>query len=380
MLVLHTAHSYFPEVSGVSNVVEQISKKLVGKGHQIYIATGRPSNTPKFEVKDGIKIYRFGVDGNSVFKMNGETENYINFVMSKNWDIIVMHCAQTWTTDLLIPLLPRITSKKIFVGHGFSALEDERYRNYFNDLANAFKSLDKVVTLSPMLEEKTFCLKHNLPQPDVIPNGVDLDLFSGPELRVRNKWDINKDSWVISVSNHSPVKGHDRFFSVVNLLKKNHHNLRGTIIGNSYSAAKWGTGKVGVRGGCWYRCRLKTLNPGSCVSLKWNVPREEVVSSFLEADLMLVTSSREASPLVVLESMCAGLPWISFDVGCMKEHPGGIVVENIGEMVEKADYLLKNHDVRLAIGKEGKNAVINLSWANIASRYEKLYFDIMKNQ
>jgi glycosyltransferase involved in cell wall biosynthesis len=109
--------------------------------------------------------------------------------------------------------------------------------------------------------------------------------------------------------------------------------------------------------------------------LRWNEPRRQVVSAVQEADLVLVTSSREASPLVVLECMAAGTPWVSLDVGCVRENSGGVVVSSAEEMASVTVQLLQDPQRREQLARDGRKvAVERHNWDRIAELYEKHCF------
>ena len=43
MKILHTVESYLPARHGMSEVVRQVSERLVAKGHEVTVATSTPS-------------------------------------------------------------------------------------------------------------------------------------------------------------------------------------------------------------------------------------------------------------------------------------------------------------------------------------------------
>jgi glycosyltransferase involved in cell wall biosynthesis len=373
MRILHTAHSYAPGISGVAEVVGQLSKRLACRGHEVHVATRGNGKLPREEFLCGVHIHRFDVGGNAVVGMTGDLDRYVHFVKSSSWDVLAMHCAQVWSSDLLFPILDEIKGKRIFVSHGFSEFLNPKYKSYFHNLVNTFKKIDEVIALSALLEERSFCENNGLPYPRIIPNGVDLAQWNGPSRGLRESWGIGKRPWLLSVSNHSPVKGHSALFKVVKQLHRDNRDVVTTIIGGHYEAEKWGRGRFGIKGGCWYRCRV-SASLSHAVDLRWNVPRADVVSAIKEADIVMITSFREASPLVPLESSAAGTPWVSFDIGCTRENLGGIVVPSIGKMVDAVFDLLSKPEKRLALGRRGRKRVEeNHDWESITTQYEKLY-------
>ncbi|HET6934668.1 MAG TPA: glycosyltransferase family 4 protein [Candidatus Angelobacter sp.] len=185
--------------------------------------------------------------------------------------------------------------------------------------------------------------------------------------------------WIVLVGNHNPNKGHELAFEVMRDLRKQIPEARATLIGGNYPADKWSLGRFGVKGGCWYKCRLRSfVEPG--IELRRNIPRQDVISAIREADLLLVTSKWEASPLMVLESMAAGTPWVSVDVGCVREHAGGVVVESLKEMVDTSAALLQDRTRRRELGSAGRHRIAERhDWNAVAGQYEKLFRSVSQH-
>lgn len=374
MLILHTAHTYAPELNGVAEVVRHISKRLVRSGHEVHVATSRPKGTAAQETIDGVHVHRFDVQGHAVNGIYGESQAYLEFIRSLPWHAVALHYAPIWSTDLLLPRLRSLRAGRVFVGHGLSVYRHPKYQAYLADVGRYLQDVEQVVSLSPLLEETDFCRRHNLSPPVIIPNGVDPRAWQVPLQGLRDRWRIGQRPWLLSVSNHSPVKEHGVFFEVLKRVRQRYADVCGTIIGNSYPAACWRLGRFGLQGGCWYRCRLRSLAwPGL---LRPHVARADVVSAIREADVVLVTSRREASPIVMLESMAAGRPWVSFDVGCVRENAGGVVVGSGAEMAETVCSLLAEPWLRAELGAQGQTRVTEKhDWDKLAARYEAVYHE-----
>jgi glycosyltransferase involved in cell wall biosynthesis len=326
-------------------------------------------------------VVRFAVQGNLVKGMSGELERYRRFVVNGQWDIVAMHCAQIWTTDALLDMLRSEKSPFVLVSHGLSAWQNSAYGEYFDLLGAALRESAQIVSLSPMLEEGAFCAKYGLTPPCVIVNGVNLSEWTADSFGLRNRWGVGSRPWVLSVGNHSSVsvKGHDRFHRLSQNLRKQHHDVRCTIIGGSHPAARWDLGRLGIPGGCWLSCRFRSLL--SRVELRKNVSRRDVVAAIKEADVVAITSRREACPLVAIEAMAAGTPWVSFDVGNVRENAGGYVVRDEQQMLEKVLLLLGNCGLRRELGEAGRRrAQERHDWDKIAHQYEQLYISAVSGQ
>jgi glycosyltransferase involved in cell wall biosynthesis len=324
---------------------------------------------------EGVEVHRFSVAGSALSGCSGELERYVAFVAGGHWDVIAMHCSQTWSTDLLLSHLSKIDCAKVFVAHGMSVFGKKGTEPYFETLAAALRGVT-MVSLARGLEDDKFCTSYELPAPVVIPNGVDTALWKSPSCWIREKWHIQNRPWLVSVSNHNPNKGHQDLFRLVDAVRQEVPAVYATIIGKSYGAAKWRTGELGIKGGCWYRCRLRALLNGN-VQLFANIQRDQVISAIKEADVMVCTSSWEASPLSILEAMAAGIPWVSKDVGAVRDHAGGLVVNSIEEMREAVVGLLRDPERRKALGREGAARIAAAhNWDDIAQRYQSLYLSV----
>jgi glycosyltransferase involved in cell wall biosynthesis len=370
-LVLAT-HTYWPEVNGVAEVVRQIATRLAARGHEVHVATQyRPGFRPA-EVVGGVQVTRFDVRGNGLTGVRGEVERYRRFVEDGRWEALEIHCAQSWPLDALAEGLGRVRARKIFVGHGLSQFRNPAWAGYFEGLGRVVSEFDRVVALSTRLEEMDLCREANLPPPAIVPNAVDLEEWNRDTLGVRAAWGIRPGPWLVSVSNHSPVKGHDALFDVIRGVAEVENAVSAAIIGGPYPAERWRLGRFGVRGGCWYTCRARALWKRR-VSLQVVRPRGEVVSAVKEADVLLVTSVREAAPLTILEAQAAETPWVAFDVGSIRENAGGIVVDSRHQMIESVLALLRDRRRANAVAAEGRAAAIARGgWDRIAIRHERL--------
>ncbi len=368
MRLLHTSRDYYPDVSGVAEVTYQVTTELARRGHEVWVATGPTLDKSHRPSADGVHLRRFGIAGNSAIGIRGETEAYRDFVLSRQWDAVTIHSVVGWPIELLLPHLHRISGAKIVVNHSDAALRHAHRRAYRQHLGTVLRHVDRTVILSSRLASEDFYREFDLSAAAVIPNGVDLAQWGQAPLGIRK----GTNPWLITVGNHSGVKRHDRFFEVMKLLRSSVPDAAGTIIGRSHPAERFGLGRIGIRGGCWYQCRASALKQSS-VSLD-RLSRAETVSAIQEADVLLLTSESEASPLVILESMAAGTPWISFDVGCVRDHVGGLVVGSCKEMAEASRCLLADPAYRSRLGAEGRARVRQRhQWPEIASKYEQLY-------
>lgn len=377
MKILHTAAEYPPLVSGIPELARQISERLARRGHEVHVATGVVRGSPRIESRNGVTVHRFDVRGNSAGGVSGEASAYVEFVRANRWDLVACQCAQIWSTDLLFGL--QLDSPVVFAAHGLS-YGDPIYKGYFGQLAAWLGRTKTMISCSAVgIEDGAFRKDYALPDAVIIRNGVDRREWETPALGVRKAWGRDREPWLLNVSVHSPVKSHELLFDVMSRVRSKHVNMHLTQIGRSHFARKWNLGKLGIRGGCYYACKLRSLFEPS-ISLMEDIPRELTVSAIKEADIMVHPSSWEASPLVILDCMAAGIPFVAFDVGCIREHAGGIVVRSTAEMVDAVIELINDGRRRKDLGEQGKRCVAERhDWEKVVDAYEGLFYRLVAN-
>ncbi len=371
MRILHTANTYAPLLDGVAEVVRNISERLAQRGHEVHVATSGLSSGSLYAESRGVHVHRFSVRGNLALGMHGEIEKYCEFVGTGSWDILVNHGLHVWPTDALVKQIGSYRWSSVLVTHG---LVDEHpsFREYYSTIPRHLLNYSKWIRVSSCSGEAAYSKAFNLPVPPVINNGVDMDDWVRSPLGLRRRWGVGQKPWVVNVSNHSPLKGHDVFFRLADSLKD--LGAYFTLVAGSYPMAKWGLGRFGISGGCAYQCKLRSIKSPDTVDLRVNRPREEVISAIREADLMVSTSKKEANSLALLESMAAGVPWISFDVGSARENRGGVVVRDVDEMGRVVSELARSPELRRSLGDAGRAQIVaKHSWNGIVDQYEQLY-------
>ena len=101
--------------------------------------------------------------------------------------------------------------------------------------------------------------------------------------------------------------------------------------------------------------------------------RDTVAAAMEAADILLLSSVAEATPLVLLEAMSHRLPWIATPrCGSAPDHAGGLVVplEQFGEAV---DFLMARPGARKLLGAAGRAHWLSCyTWDKIAPRYALL--------
>ena len=370
--MLHTAATYAPSLDGVAEIVRNISERLAKRGHDVHVATAAVDSESSYAQLNGVHVHRFKARGNLALGIHGETCKYREFVHTGEWDILVNHSLHVWPTDLLLSDISRYPWPSVLVTQGLVD-EDPLHWEYYSTIPRYLSAYFKWIRVSHSTAELSFARKFDIPIPRVITNGVDMDEWSRPPLGLRPSWRIGQRPWVVNVSNHSPVKNYGFFFRLAKALR--HLGAHFTLIAGTYPMNKWGLGRFGISGGCAYQCRLRSILSPDAMDLRVNLRREEVVSAVREADIVVSTSRKEANSIVLLESMAAERPWVSFDVGSARENDGGLVVANFDEMKKAVIELCRNPGFRKTLGAAGRTQIVaKHDWDDIVDQHEQVYW------
>ncbi|MDR7521397.1 MAG: glycosyltransferase family 4 protein [Armatimonadota bacterium] len=366
MRILHTVEFYHPHVGGAERVVQRISEGLVRRGHEVAVATSWHPERGCTAV-NGVQIVPFRVSGNLARGMTGEVARYQDWLRRERFDIVMNYAAQSWPTDAALSVLPDLQAGRVLATCGFSGLHGVRrlvYLRYFRQLRRFIRDYDALVYHAEAGADVAFGGRYGRGEQVVIPNGADGAEFVGPsDFRVR--YGIGARHLLLHVGNHYRVKGHGDLARVLRTLRG--RDVAMVIIGDD----------PGGTGSCWKACLAAARRDPRLVLLQ-HVPRSDVVAAFCAADLVLLPSRFEAAPLVLVEAMAAGVPFVSYDVGNAKALEGGQVVAGPEAMAAAVADLLGDDARRRALGGAGRaHQRRALEWETIVGRYEALYTSLV---
>src|SRR5262249_42476606 len=92
----------------------------------------------------------------------------------------------------------------------------------------------------------------------------------------------------------------------------------------------------------------------------------------------VLNATAETQPLVILDAMAVGVPFISTDDGCVAEFPGGLLVRNEAETAAAIRKVLDDSDLARRLGEEGKAATdATYSWDKVITSYERLFKSLL---
>lgn len=323
MNILVLNYEFPPLGGGASQVSFEIAKRYIEKGHDVDVITMGFKGLPKFEVIDGVRIFR--VKALRKKKATCETHEMLSYVISaiffirKNIDIEkydICHCHFLIPTGLVaLYLKNRFDLNYVVTIHGsdIPGFNPDRFK-----LEHIFtKPLLKMVAnkakavCSPSQYLKDLAAQNiDLEEIVYIPNAIDLDKF-------KLNFTKPKEEIILSTGRLLERKG---FQTLIRAVKGIELPCEVHIVGDGP-----------------YRSQLESLAVGSKTKIHfdgWIEKGSEVLKDLYErASIYVLVSARENASIALLEGMAAKCVVITTNVsGCPE------TVGDAGFLIDYDDY------------------------------------------
>jgi glycosyltransferase involved in cell wall biosynthesis len=368
------AREFPPDPGGVGYYVQNLSKKLHERGHEITVITRGPPHKTIKRVVDGIDV--FYVNFLPVYPfhvwVHGIFVNRLLKSLESNLNIIHLHSPITPPIKTTLPVITTVhTPMKV----------DARYHEIFNlySLAEHAQSM----TLYPPIESKLFSLSSKITavslavakelkeyglDPNnvtVVRNGVDEKTFTPIQ---KND---NKKRYILYTGGLKARKG---LFDLIESVK---------YVCNLDSGEKF---VICGKGPFLQKLMKKAqrMNVKDHIVFLGYIDRNKLVQTYQNATIQVIPSHYEGLPTVILEGMSCGLPVVATDIGGNNEvistGSNGFLVPSKSPkaLAEAILKLLNDHQLMKRIG-EAARATIEKSytWDKIADNVEDCYESIL---
>jgi glycosyltransferase involved in cell wall biosynthesis len=365
--ILITSFTYPPNKDGVAEATRSMAEGLVAKGHEVIVATAFHKDRKEGK-QNGVEVVTFQIVNQGIWKLpsGSEADRFSGFILSCNPDFLINHGWDAWPAVLSHELFNRLSCKKIQVSHGFSQHIWTPYFLPFFGLGQLLKGLlwtafkfpgvaksyDAIVFLSDCggfgrFLDQTICrwIKH--PCMHTIPNNVEDNKYTDIADCFRNRYNIGNGFMVLCVANYSDRK--NQKLAVRAFRKSNIPGSTLVFIGSEFNKYSEKVMKLDESLSRKSLCRTIFLE---------GISREETQAAFACCDIFLLAAKQETQPIVIIEAMAAGKPWISTPTGCVPEMEGGIVVKRCDKITDAIIDLSKNCQARIQLGKQGGDAAL----------------------
>lgn len=346
MKILITTPTYPPYNSGLGNVVQTQAKLISSLGHDVIVATSGKTNDIRVDKSANAQVVEFEISGAEYIArpIKGEKDKYIKFLLFGNFDVVILNGWQNWATDLALNLLDNLTSKVYVYSHCISTntiykadllRSFVRYillRPYWLSLPQRINKLNGVIFLSDNGCDSRFDdfrLSNKLKTKKwIIPNAIPT--YAENILRSSNN-PLEKRSQIISVGSYDWFKGHDFVMrSYANSIVKNKIVIK--IFGQKYSTHTDNLRSLADRLGI----------SDEFIQFNQGLSSTALMKEYCNSILLLNGSHSECQPLVILDAMAAGVPFISRKSGSIPNLKGGVCVDNHREAACSINNLTNN--------------------------------------
>ena len=322
MNILMLTWEYPPRiVGGIARVVHDLSHRLIKDGHDVTVVTYRDENLSYYENDKGVNVYR--VDNYMI-----HPNNFVEWIMQLNFamiakateliqkngaydvihahDWLVANAAMALKKSFDIPLVCTIHATE--AGRN-SGIHDETQR-YINDTEwlLTYESSEVIVNSNFMKNDiqRLFGLPYD--KIDVIPNGINLNNFSGFErdYDFRRQYAMDNEKIILYIGRLVYEKGIQNLISAMPKILSNYNDAK-LIIG----------GKGGMLDEL--KAQVNNMGLGNKVYFTGYLDSNKVRKMYKCADVAVFPSTYEPFGIVALEAMLAGVPTVVSDVGGLDE-------------------------------------------------------------
>ncbi len=282
---------------------------------------------------------------NSILQpLRGDATGYVDFLARSSFDIILMNAWQTWSSDLVLMNLQKIRGKKYLYSNCVSTnlilkkqpvrslLRYLGWRPYWWDMPRLMRLLDGVIFVAEEGGDSRFDdlrlarklgIRHS-----VIPNA-----FSGFCTTLTTAAsDSGARHQLVAVGSYDWFKGHDfvlRAYARSSARNRLPLKIFGPVFTKFTDELRRLASKLGL--------------DERFVTIHEKVEKVELLRECRRSRLLISGSHTECQPLVLLDAMALGTPFIARSCGCTPYLEGGVSVASDKLAAEAIDSLLNDN-------------------------------------
>jgi glycosyltransferase involved in cell wall biosynthesis len=357
--VLLACTHFWPSIGGLETIIDNLGVRLVRRGLEVTVAT-LSHNDRHFGLHRGMEI--INLDPGKI----KEKKNYPGFhpqlrklAESGQYDACIFFADPlNWVFGSVegveVPPSTRLIAQPIINADGYTRWKDNR--KFRQRLKSNLSKFQNILSLSSDGNEVKFLREENLPF-SYLPNAVDAGRGDTSAFRQRFKIPEGRPI-LLHVANLYRVKNHVGLMCALRLLPGDWQLV---MIGHLTEDREF---IQQVRAAVALDPRF-LLIPG--------LPHEEIASAMAAADVVLLASHGEVSPVCIMEAMSQGKPWVATpSCGAVLDNAGGLVAPLV-KFPQILQKLITHPSLTQRLGRLGwEHWQACFSWERVAAGWEQI--------
>ena len=271
---------------------------------------------------------------------------------------------------LLLKYAKKLGVKTILNIHGITILENEKQQQErfvagrTRIIANACKKVDRIIINAEHMRSKVIrCYGVDNEKIVQIPNGVNLDLFK----KQNNRTSLSGNPAILFIGHICWVKGIDVLLEAMVSIIKSLPNAKLHLVG----AELWNIRPI-----------IKQKHLENYIIFHGALPHSKIPDYYKAASLCILPSRHEGFPIVMLEAMASGTPFISSDIAIFQEilkNEENALIFKSEDAVSLSTAILRlrtDSKLRKKIIQGGFRTVSDYGWNKVAEKYMSVYQEL----
>ena len=366
MRILQITPYYLPHTGGIERYVYNLAQHLTKNGHTVDIATANVPESSVKETQNNTTIFRYpllcSLLGNPIVTNLSDLRSRL-----EEYDIIHIHGVYTYIALRTVLSLGKKHRQKVILTHHGRVVYTNRLKNLFVKIYEQvfvrfiLKRLDHAVVLSKSDKEQFVSLGMNADSISIIPNGIDISVFSKPNdnelASFRQKYQLQGKSVVLFLAVISERKG---IFDLLQAFRNvEEDNTCLLVVGDGPDKLR----AVSL---------VDSLGISERARFVGRLPFSEILCAYSVANLYVLPSYFEGMPTTVMEALVMGCPVLASDIPGVGDNFQDVVTlvppHNRDELVKSISSMLLNPSVVDSVNLRKKYDA-----KNVFERYSEIY-------
>lgn len=376
MKILQVSPHFYPFIGGQERYVQSLGRALVKLGHEVVVFTSNFPKGKKYEVIDGIKVYRFDMLSKPLG--NPIIPGMLSSLIKKcgEFDVIHVHNEHSFASNICASVKTYFKMPLIVSCHGQlkfdSSFKDLIERIYSKTLgAQVFKKADRIIALSNLDKEYISSLGIQPDKISVIPNAVDLSRYHNPmPLKLRD-FDFEGKRVVLFVGPIIRRKGPHILIQAIPKIVKDFPDVVFLFVGegNFKEEAEKLASILRVEKWTHFTGRISDL---------------KLAQAYRRSDIFVLPSFSEGVPYSILDAYVFSKPVVSTLTPCIAEYLVNnallIPTGDVDALASAIRLLLTDEKLAKKLSENGRRLVeMRFNWDVVVKRILQIYNEVIND-